>query len=100
MTEKDTPTLNGNELIQVVVSELMKNGEFRQSLVKALDSVEANLTEMSTNYPSLERHVYAELRVEFERTLPPLPHDDLEALIRDEEGRPLAAFIDDLTGSE
>src|SRR4051794_22944225 len=63
-------TKHGEDLIQVVVAELLKNPEFRASLARAIHSVEANLSEIRANYPSFERHVYAELKAEFERTLP------------------------------
>lgn len=55
----------------------------------------ARRAEMERNYPAFRAFVYAKVREEFERTLPELPPDvDLEALIKEEGGQPLEAFID------
>ena len=65
-----------------------------------LQSVEDTLRQMQQLAEKLEerrkvlhRFVYDKLKEEFANTVPELPHDDLERLIREEGGLPLEAFI-------
>jgi len=54
--------------------------------------------EMETNYPIFKKFVYAKLREEFERTLPPVPQGDFEEFIKKEGGIPLEEFIHEIEG--
>jgi hypothetical protein len=56
--------------------------------------------EMETNYPIFKKFVYAKLREEFERTLPPVPGDDLKAFAESEGAIPLKDFIHEIESTD
>ncbi len=79
-----------------VAEELKRESERLRLLADELTTRAAAQAEMSANYPYLKQTVYATLREQFERELPPLPDKDLEAIAADEEAQPLEAFIGEL----
>jgi hypothetical protein len=56
--------------------------------------------EMEANYPAFKKHIYAQLRAEFERTLEPIPGDDLEAYAKAQGAVPLEDFIHEFESSD
>ncbi len=52
--------------------------------------------EMEENYPAFKKHIYAQLRAEFEKNLEPIPGDDLEAYAKSMGAVPLATFIQEI----
>jgi hypothetical protein len=87
---------NGDTGLSSVADELKRESERLRQLAEELKAREEALAEMQANYPHLKQAVYAALRQQFERELPPLPDKDLEALAAEEGALPLEAFIDEL----
>jgi hypothetical protein len=87
---------NGDTGLDSVADDLKRESERLRQLADELKAREEALAEMQANYPHLKQAVYAALRQQFERELPPLPDKDLEALAAEEGALPLEAFIDQL----
>jgi hypothetical protein len=87
---------NGDAALGSVADELKRESERLRQLADELEAREEALAEMRANYPHLKQAVYAALRQQFERELPPLPDKDLEALAAEEGALPLEAFVDEL----
>jgi hypothetical protein len=79
-----------------VADELKRQSEKLVRLAEELKAREEALAEMQANYPHFKRAVYAALREEFERELPPLPDKDLETYAAEEGALPLEAFIHEI----
>jgi hypothetical protein len=79
-----------------VADQLKRESERLRQLADELKVQEQALAEMRANYPHLKQAVYAALREQFERELPPLPDKDLDALAAEEGALPLEAFIGEL----
>lgn len=58
------------------------------------------LEQIQADYPYFRRFVYAKLKEEFDRLLPPLQGDDLEAIIKQEDAVPLDSFIHEIEAPE
>jgi len=82
--------------LRSVADELKRESERLRQLAEELKVREAEMAEMVTNYPHLKQAVYALLREQFERELPPLPDKDLEVIAAEEGALPLEAFIGEL----
>jgi hypothetical protein len=87
---------NGDATLGPVADELKRESERLRQLADELEAREEALAEMRASYPHSKQAVYAALRQQFERELPPLPDKDLEALAAEEGALPLEAFIDEL----
>jgi hypothetical protein len=83
-----------------VADQLQQESERLRQLAQDLKAREEALTAMQADYQNLKRAVYSLLREQFERELPPIPHDDLEAYAAEEGAVPLEAFIDQLERPE
>ena len=79
-----------------IADELQRESERLRRLAEELKVRAAEMAEMVTNYPHLKQAVYALLREQFERELPPLPDKDLEVIAAEEEALSLEAFIGEL----
>lgn len=82
--------------LRSVADELKQESDRLLRLAEELKAREAALAEMQANYPYFKRAAYAWLRERMEREVPPLPHEDLEALAKEEGAQPLEAFIKEL----
>jgi hypothetical protein len=87
---------NGGAGLGSVADELKRESERLRQLAEELKAREVALAEMAADYPHLKQAVYAALREQFGRELPPLPDKDLEALAAEEGALPIEAFIDEL----
>jgi septation ring formation regulator EzrA len=96
-TPGQTPDQDGVNPLASVAAELHRESDKLRQLADELRSHEEAEAEMRANYPHFKRAVYALLREQFERELPPLPEGvDLEALAAQEGALPLEAFLADL----
>jgi hypothetical protein len=87
---------NGDAGLGPVAEELKRESARLQQLAEELEARAEAQAEMRANYPHLKQAVYATLREQFERDLPPLPDKDLETLAAEEGALPLEAFIAEL----
>jgi hypothetical protein len=94
-SDQDNPH-NGAPGIGSVADELKRESERLRQLAEELEAREQSLAEMRANYPHLKQAVYALLREQFERELPPLPDKELEAIAADEDALPLEEFIGEI----
>src|SRR5438132_14408723 len=81
-----------------VADELKQESDRLRQIAELLKLSEAAQAQMQANYPHFKRAVYASLREQFERELPPLPDKDLEILAAEEGALPLEALIEELEG--
>jgi hypothetical protein len=79
-----------------VADELTRESDRLRRLAEELKACEETQAEMQATYPHLKQAVYAALREQFERELPPLPDKDLETVAAEEGAQPLDAFIGEL----
>jgi hypothetical protein len=79
-----------------LAEELKLESERLRRLAEQLHAREKALAEMEANYPYFRDAVYAWLREKARQELPPLPEKDLDVLMKEKGGQPLADFIDDL----
>ncbi len=99
MTQKTPDPEQGQENtpgLGSVAEELRQESKRLRRLAAELKTRAEALAEMQANHPHLKQAVYAALREQFERELPPLPEKDLESLAAEEGGQPLESFIADL----
>jgi protein subunit release factor B len=88
---------NSNGQWDSLAAELQREVEKLRQLAADLKAREEAEAEMRTNYPVFKQVVYALLREQFEREVPPLPDDvDLETYASREGAVPLDAFLEDL----
>jgi hypothetical protein len=87
---------NGVRGLGSVADELKRESEKLQKLAEELKAREEAQAEMQANYPHFKKAVYAWLREQFERELPPLPDKDLEIIAAEDGAQPLEAFIGEL----
>ena len=88
--EQDPADVHG---LASVADQLKRDSERLRRLAEELKARDEVQAEMQANYPHFKKALYASLRTHFERELPPLPDEDLEALAAAENAQPLAAFI-------
>jgi hypothetical protein len=82
-------------VVPSLADQLKQESERLRLLAEQLRQREQALAEMEANYPYFKAAVYAWLR-DKARELPPFPDRDLESLVKEEGGLPLADFIDEL----
>jgi hypothetical protein len=99
-TAKQQPSQTAGNGACSVADELKLESERLRQLAEQLKAREVAQEEMQANYPHFKRAVYASLREQFERELPPLPEKDLETLAAEEGALPLEAFIEEFEGNE
>jgi hypothetical protein len=85
--DKTTPSL---------ADQLKQESERLRQLAEQLQAREKALAEMEANYPYYKKMVHGWLVEQSLREVPPLQDDDLDKLVKEEGGQPLADFIDDL----
>jgi hypothetical protein len=95
-TPDQTPDKGSTPHLDSVADELQRESERLRRLAEELKARETLQAEMLADYPYFKQAVYAALREQFERELPPLPDKDLEAVAAEENGQPLEAFIEEL----
>jgi N-acyl-D-aspartate/D-glutamate deacylase len=76
-----------------IADELKRESDRLRQLAEELKQREELQAEMQANYPLFKQVVYAMLREQFERDLPPLPDKSLEEIAKEENAQPLAALL-------
>jgi len=86
---------NGDSEPDSVALELKKESDRLRHLAERLESEQKRIADLESECSTYRRLVYANAAEQF-RQQPPIPDKDLQTLVNELDGRPLADFIADL----
>jgi len=87
---------NGKSPSRETAEWLRAEAERLRLLEVALNAKEAGLAEIMKMYPVFKKIAYKVIAEHFAKTVPELPHDDLERLAIEEDAQPIDNLLDEL----